>query len=120
RLDAHELALNQLLEPLLLTDSAPVGPEQRRQRARPEPAPEHARGAERAARLGIEGVESSLHHPQDRGRQLLLALGGRADQLLQVEGVAVGAVDEARDPLVARTRAEDVARELLAGLPGEA
>ena len=62
-----------------------------------------ARSTRRASGLG---VEARLHHGEHRvGQRLAAAVGGGADQLLQVEGVAVGAVDDLVDHRVA-----DVAR----------
>ena len=78
---------------------------------------EHARRAQHAARLGVEPLEPRLHHREHRlGQRVAPALGHRADQLLEVERVAGGALDDARDRARPRAVAEHLAHEPLAAL----
>ena len=85
--------------------------EQRGDAAAPEDLAEHARRAQHAPRLGSSALEARLHHRQHRLGQLgALALGGRADQLLEVERVAGGALDDARDLAASARRRRAPAR----------
>src|SRR5690348_7774024 len=83
---------------------------------------EHTRGAEHAARVDLEALEAALddgeHGLGDR-LALGLALGDRADELLEIERVAAGLLDYACDEHVVGAIAEDLADELLAAAPRE-
>ena len=80
-----------------------VAAEQRGDRRRGEAIAEDARRAEDALGLAALGVEARLHRAEHRvGERVLPAGGDGADQLLEVEGVAVRAIDDARHHRVAR------------------
>lgn len=73
-----------------------------------------------AAGLGIDRGEARLGHREHRlGERVALAGRDGAEQLLQVEGVAGGLLDDARDDLGRRGVAERGAGEALAGAAGQ-
>ena len=125
---AGELPLAAARDQLLAgEDRDPVGElgrarrtaEQRRDPARPEDLPEDARRPEHPARVGLLLLEARLRHGEDGvGQVVALAGGDRADQLLEVERVAAGAVDEPRHRLLVYV-AERLHDELAGGAPGE-
>ena len=80
-----------------------------------EGLPEHAPRAQHAPRLGPQPFEPRLHHREHRLREALaLAVGRRADQLLQVERVARGPLHEPRHHGVRHAVSEHLAHKLLA------
>src|SRR5438034_298250 len=77
-------------------DRSPRWPARRRaDPLRREAVPEHARGPQDALGTGPLGVEARLDGPQHRvGEGISSARGDGPDELLEVEGVAVGALDD--------------------------
>src|SRR5262249_22831089 len=109
-----ELALGEVREPV--DERARLrAAEERREPTAPEDLAEDARRAKDAPHLGIERLEARLHHREDRlGERVALAVGHCADQLLEIERVPRGALDEHRHARGRHVRPEHLADELLA------
>ena len=113
---AHEhLALHQLAEPADDVRRFRGRAEERLDAPAPERSAEDARRAEEAARVVLHVFEARAHHREDGAGHLgAAAVGLRADQLLEEEGVSACLIDDPREGLGGLAVAEDVAREALA------
>jgi hypothetical protein len=110
------LALDEIAE--RVADEGELrAPEQRGHAPAPERPPEDAGRAEHALGVGAERVEARLDHPEHGlGQPVLLAACGHcADQLLQVECVALAPVREQLDYLRLGVRPERGADQLGGG-----
>ncbi len=106
------LALDEDGEELVDVAGARVAAEELHHAAAPEGLPEDARRAQRLARRGRERLEPRLHHgDHGLGRSVAAALGLGPDQLLQVERVPAGAIEDALDHGALHLGAEHLAHE---------
>jgi hypothetical protein len=116
RAHRQHLLLDQPREPFAYHRRAHDPAQEPGHAALPAHLAEHAGGAQHTAGLDREPAEPGLHHGQHGlGQRLVLALGGRADQLLEVERVAVGPLDQALDGRGVDAVAEHLADQSLAG-----
>src|SRR5262249_3793499 len=111
--EGDELAVRELIE-LFAEMAAPV-PEKRSDAAPPEGRAESARRPEQPPHLRLQLLEASLRHRQHRfGQPVRSALGGSADQLLEVEGISRCVARERCYLLGGYRIAQDPAHERLA------
>src|SRR5882672_6209544 len=88
------LAIRQHLEPRLGIGRVA---EEGDHAARPASLSVNARSAQNTPRVGLQALETRLHHHENGLGQLRVSLGDVADQLLQIEGVAVRTLDDEGD-----------------------
>jgi hypothetical protein len=110
-----DLTLLEHGEPLAHGRGLRGAAEQGHEPAAPEGLAEDAARAQQTARFGLEALEPGLDHGQHRlGEGARAAARGGADELLQVERVAVGALEQHGHGLGADVGAEDLSDEALA------
>ncbi|MEJ7732564.1 MAG: hypothetical protein WKG00_25585 [Polyangiaceae bacterium] len=120
RARADDLSLDQRAQRLADLHPARLTAAELEHAGLPERLAEDAAGAHHPARLRRQALQARLHHGQHGVRQrVALALRHRADQLLQVEGVALRALHDARHRLRPGSLTEHLAHQLLARLAGQ-
>src|SRR5262249_54529204 len=110
-----DLAFGELVEPVVHVGGHALPAEQRGYTTTPEHLTEDARAAEYSAGIVLQSGNPRLHHRQYGTRQARVStLGDGTNELLEVEGVAGGLLDDSRHGLAARRLTEHFPRELLA------
>lgn len=113
--ERDHLARHELLQPRVDVGGAHGAAHERAHPASPEHLAEDARGAEHAARRGVEPLDARLEHRDDAPRQLrALGVSSRPSELLEEERVASGALDDRVHRRWRRVVAEHRAGELIA------